>query len=398
MALEPVYADDRDPAAPRGERKILHYRDPQDPDYTSKTAGVNPETGNTLEPVYAAEAATMPPGAVRITPERQQLIGVRFATVEARAASRAIRTVGKVTWDETRIAHVHPRFEGWIEHVFVDFTGEFVKKGQPLLTVYSPEMLASQQELLLARRAQEIMAGNPLSGAAEQGVSLFEAATRRLELRGLSRAQIEQVLRTGEPIRSVVVPSPASGFVTKRNAFPNQRITAESDLYTIADLSRVWVLADVFEADAAAITVGRTARITMPYSEASALTASVNYIQPELDPTTRTIKVRLDVPNPGGRLKPEMFVNAEFDVGGAVQLTVPADAVLDAGDRQTVFVDRGNGYLEPRRVEVGGRVGDRVTILSGLEAGERVVASGTFLVDSESQLRSAASGMEPHHD
>jgi RND family efflux transporter MFP subunit len=335
----------------------------------------------------------MPAGTVRIPSERQQLIGVKFAVVEASGSTRNIRTVGKVTWDETRIAHVHPRFEGWIERVFVDFTGELVKKGQPLLTVYSPEMLASQQELLLARRAREIMGTNPLPGAADQGTSLYEAAKQRLQLWGLSDAQVEQVLRTGEPIKSIVLPSPATGFVTVRNAFPNQKVTAESDLYTIADLSRVWVLADVFETDAAAITVGRIARITLPYSDGAPLSAKVNYIQPELDPTTRTIKVRLDVPNPGIRLKPEMFVNVEFDLPGAAQLTVPTDAVLDAGDRQTVFVDRGEGYLEPRQVRVGARLGDRVTILSGLRAGERVVASGTFLVDSESQLRAAASGM-----
>jgi RND family efflux transporter MFP subunit len=234
---------------------------------------------------------------------------------------------------------------------------------------------------------------NPLPGAADQGNSLFEAAKRRLQLWGLSETQIDQVLRTGEPIKSIVLPSPASGFVTTRNAFPNQKVTPESELYVIADLRRVWVVADVFEADAAAISIGRTARITTPYSDAGPLIAKVTYIQPELDPTTRTIKVRLDVPNPGARLKPEMFVNAEFDMPSTTQMTVPADAVLDAGDRQTVFVDRGNGYLEPRPVQVGARRGDRVTVLSGLKAGERVVASGTFLVDSESQLRAAAEGM-----
>jgi multidrug efflux pump subunit AcrA (membrane-fusion protein) len=388
-------------------RRVLYYVDPMHPAYKSDKPGIapdcgmalepvyadDPETGNTLEPVYEPLAAELPAETVRISPERQQLVGVKFATVETTRSTRTIRTVGKVAWDETRIAHVHPRFEGWIERVFVDFTGELVKKGQPLLTIYSPEMLASQQELLLARRAREIMSSNPLPGAADQGASLFDASKRRLQLWGLSDAQIDQVLRTGEPIKSIVLHSPASGFVTVRNAFPNQRVTAESALYTIADLSRVWVLADVFEADAAAIAVGRTAQITMPYSDAAPLNAKVSYIQPELDPATRTLKVRLEVANPGTRLKPEMFVNAEFPLATAAQLTVPTDAVLDAGDRQTVFVDRGNGYLEPRRVQIGSRLGDRITILSGLEAGERVVASGTFLVDSESQLRAAMGGL-----
>jgi RND family efflux transporter MFP subunit len=327
---------------------------------------------------------------VRIPPERQQLIGVKFATVISEGGGRTIRTVGKVTVDETRIAHVHPRFEGWIEKVHVDFTGQVVRRGQTMVTVYSPEMLASQQELLLARQARDLMSGNPLQSASSHGDSLFAAARQRLELWGLTDAQIARVLETGEPIRSIALPAPASGFVMERNAFPNQKITPDSDLYTIADLSRVWVMADVYEADVAGIEVGQPATVRVPYSPGSLpLAATVTFIQPEVDPASRTIKVRLELPNPGTRLKPDMFVNAEFVVPGADRLTVPADAVLDAGDRQTVFADRGNGYLEPRQVQVGQRLGDRVTITSGLTAGERVVASGTFLVDSESQLRSA---------
>ena len=388
MALEPVYADES-AAAATGERKVLFYRDQKAPSYTAHAPGVNPETGNTLEPVYeAAEAA--PPGTVRIPPERQQLIGVKFATVTREGGGRTIRTVGRVAVDETRIAHVHPRFEGWIEKVYIDFTGQVVRRGQPMVTVYSPEMLASQQELLLARKARDLMSDNPLPSASSHGDSLFAAARQRLELWGLTDAQIEQVLRTGEPIRSIALPAPATGFVTERNAFPNQKVTSESDLYTIADLSRVWVLADVYEADAAAIRVGQPGKVELPYTEGStALNAKVSYILPEVDPATRTIKVRLELANPGMRLKPDMFVNAEFAVPGAERLSVPTDAVLDAGDRQTVFVDHGNGYLEPRQVQIGQRLGDRITILRGLAPGERVVASGTFLVDSESQLRSA---------
>ncbi len=404
MALEPVYADEggANAAAP-SERKVLFYRDPKAPSYTAHAPGLNPETGNTLEPVYADAPDAAPPGTVRISPERQQLIGVKYATVTAEGGGRTIRTVGKVAFDERRIAHVHPRFEGWIEKVYVDFTGEVVRRGQTMLTIYSPEMLASQQELLLARKARDLMSGNPLPSASSHGDSIFAAAKQRLQLWGLTDAQVEQVLRTGEPIRSVAVAAPASGFVTERNAFPNQKVTPESDLYTIADLSRVWIVADVFESDAAAVRVGETARILIPYTDAPPLSAKVSYIQPEVDPATRTIKVRLDVGNPGTRLKPEMFVNAEFTVAGAQRLTVPADAVLDTGDRQTVFVDRGNGYLEPRPVTIGERLGDRIAIASGLSAGERVVASGAFLVDSESQLRAAMSSMrgpkpETHHD
>ena len=395
MTLEPVYADDGGPLPTLRDapRRVLFYRDPKAPSFRASVPGLNPETGNELEAVYAEAPAPLSAGTVRIAPERQQLIGVKFADVLAERGMRQMRTVGQVTADETRIAHVHTHVDGWIERVLVDFTGDVVRKGQPMLTVYSPEMLASQQELLLAARARTTMAASPLDEAARHGESLFAASRRRLQLLDLSDAQIDEVLATGVPIRSVSVEAPVSGYITERNAFPNQRVTPESDLYTIVDLSHVWVLADIFETDAAFIALGGTAKITLPYAGQSPLTARINYVQPLVDPTTRALKVRLDVPNPGLKLKPNMYVDVEIGVAQAERLTVPADAVLDTGGRQTVFVDRGNGYLEPRAVKAGERMGDRLTILSGLTVGERVVASGTFLVDSESQLKAAASGM-----
>ena len=381
----------KQPGAATAGRRILYYVDPMHPAYKSDKPGVAPDCGMTLEPVYAdantlepvseKAAAASAPGTIRIAPERQQLIGVKFATVAAGGGSRAIRTVGKVAVDETRIGHVHTRIEGWIEKVFVDFTGDTVKKDEAMLTIYSPEMLASQEELLLAARAREVMP------------SLLNAAKRRLQLWQLGDDQIEQVLRTGEPIRSITVHAPMSGFVTERKAFPNQRVTPDSDLYTITDLSRVWIVADVFESDITSIKVGDKAYVMFTSGGVPPIAAKVSYIQPQVDPMTRTLKVRLDAGNPGLRMKPEMFVNVEFGIVSPPQLTVPSEAVLDTGDRQTVFVDLGNGYLEPRQVTVGERFGDHVTILRGLSAGERVVSSGTFLVDSESQLKAAASGM-----
>ena len=399
MTLEPVFAED--PAVPTGTtgHTVLYYQDPKQPEYRADKPGLNPETGNTLEPVYATSAElTVPPGAIKIPPERQQLIGVKFTTVELSGQARPIRAVGKVTFDETRVAHVHTRIDGWIEKVFVDFTGDFVKQGQPMLTIYSPEMLASQQELLLAARARDLMRNNALASAAEQGNSLFEAARRRLELWQLKDDQIEQVLKTGQPIHSITLAAPASGFVTERKAFPNQKVTPDSDLYTITDLSRIWIVADVFESDITSIKVGDATHVSFPNGNAPPLAAKVTYIQPQVDPMTRTLKVRLDAPNPGLRMKPDMYVSVEFGIAGARQLVVPAEAVLDAGDRQTVFVDLGDGYLEPRQVVVGERYGDRVAIMRGLSAGDRVVSSGTFLIDSESQLKAAASGMgAPQH-
>jgi multidrug efflux pump subunit AcrA (membrane-fusion protein) len=382
MTLEPVYADEGPAATGTSGRKILYYRDPQQHEYRADKPGLNPETGNTLEAVYAdGPQLSVPPGAIKISPERQQMIGVKFATVEMGGGTRAIRTVGKVSADETRVGHVHTRIEGWIDKVFVDFTGDVVRKDEPMLTVYSPEMLASQEELLLAARARDVMP------------SLFDAAKRRLQLWDLSDDQIEQVVRTGKPIRNITVHAPMSGFVTERKAFPNQKVTPDSDLYTITDLSRVWIVADVFESDVTSIKVGDPAYVTFSGGVAPAIAARVSYILPQVDPMTRTVKVRLDASNPGTRMKPDMFVNVEFGVAGSPQLTVPAEAVLDTGDRQTVFVDLGNGYLEPRQVTIGDRFGDHVTVVRGLSAGERVVSSGTFLVDSESQLKAAATGM-----
>lgn len=398
MKLEPVYADEGTSPATAGDRKVLYYRDPQDPKYTADKPGLNPETGYTLEPVYAEDGSAMPAGAIRVPIERQQLAGVKYATAEWSESTQTIRTVGTVTYDETRLAVVHPRIEGWVERVFVDFTGDFVKKGQPLLTIYSPELLASQQELLLARRARDLMASNPMASAAEGGSALFEAARRRLELWDLSAEQIEQVLKTGVPIRSVTLHSPATGFVLKREVFPNQRISPDSELYTIADLSRVWIMAEVFEADIPQMKPGASARVTFT-SGAAPLDARVAYVQPQVDPTTRTLKVRLEAANPGIRLKPDMFVNVEFAVSGTRQLTVPSGAVIDTGSRQMVFIDLGNGYIEPRQVSAAERYADKVVIASGLTGGERVVASATFLIDSESQLKAAASGMgapNPH--
>ena len=383
-------------------RQVLYYVDQMNPAYKSDKPGKAPD-GMDLAPVYADElgaaggstsaSAALPPGAIKVPQERQQLIGVTFATVEWGGEARAIRTVGKVTYDETRVAHVHTRVEGWIEKVLVDFTGDIVRKGQPMLTIYSPEMLASQQELLLAARARDLMRDNPLASAAQHGESLFEAAKRRLTLWQLSDEQIEEVLRTGKPIPNITLSAPTGGFVTERNAFPNQKVTPDSDLYTITDLSRIWIVADVFESDVTAIKVGDPALVSFPNASAPSIGAHVNYIQPQVDPITRTLKVRLDANNPGLRMKPDMYVNVEFGVATAKRLVVPADAVLDSGDRQTVFVDLGDGYLEPRQVVAGERSGNRTVITSGLHQGERVVSSGTFLIDSESQLSSAAAGM-----
>jgi RND family efflux transporter MFP subunit len=393
MKLEPVYADGGATSAPAAGRKVLYYRDPKDHNYKSQQPGLNPETGSELEPVYPDDVSTMEVGTVQITPEKQQLIGVKYGQVEVGGGSRTIRAVGKVAIDETRIGHVHTKVEGWIDKVFVDFTGKLVEKGQPLLTIYSPDMLASQRELLLAAKAKTIMQNSALPSSFDQSESLLLATRRRLELWDLSEAQINQVLKTGEPIKNITLYSPMTGYITDRKAFPQLKVMPDTDLYTIVDLSHVWIMADVFEYEAPNIRVGQTARVSLQALPGRAFNARIDFLQPQVDPMTRTLKVRLNMDNPGVMLKPDMYADVEFRVNIPSKLTVPADAVLNAGERKTVFVDRGNGYFEPRQVKTGEREGDRIQILSGLSGGERVVISGNFLIDSESQMKAAASGM-----
>lgn len=396
MKLQPVYADGSigpagAPATDAPSRRIIGYRDPHDPSYASNKPGLNPATGNDLEPVYADQAAAGP-GAIQISAEKQQLIGMRYGTAEWTTDGQQVHFSGRVVPDETRVTRIHPKVEGWIERVSADFTGQFIRQGQALATVYSPELLASQQELLLAVKANGLMQHSSLHESADNSAALLEAARRRLELLDLSSAQLEEVERTGKPIKSITIYSPADGYVTARNAFPGLRITPETELYALTDLSRVWVMADVFEADAPQIRMGQLAIISLPGS-AGALTARVSYLQPEIDPATRTLKVRLDMANPGLHLKPEMFVDVAMQLGGGRRLTVPAEAVLDSGVTKTIFLDRGNGTFEPRQVETGQRIGDRVEILKGVQPGERIVISAAFLLNSESQMKSELSTM-----
>ena len=398
MKLVPVYAE-ADPVPPAGAHanaavgKILYYRDPRQPGYRAPNPGLNPETGNELIPVREGDAETLAAGSVQIGVGQRQLLNVRFGTAEFTSDAKTVRAAGRVMLDETRVAHVHTRVEGWIDKVFADFNGKLVQKGQPLFTVYSPEMLATQQEFLLAMKARTQLGKSTVDGVPGNMSQLVEAARRRLELWDLSPEQIDEVARTGKPLRSITVFSPVSGYVTERKAFPNLQVKPDTDLYTIVDLDRVWIVADVFEADAASARVGVPATVRLSTGTGRSYRTRVSYIQPQLDPVTRTLKVRLELDNPGHSLKPEMYVDVEFTSKSSPRLTVPVEAVLDSGERRTVFVDRGNGYLEPRQVETGERADDRVEILKGLKAGDRIVVSGNFLIDSESQLKAAAAGM-----
>lgn len=384
-----------DAKQPRG------YHCPMHPNYHSDKPGECPICGMKLvdEEEHAAgpaEAASLPMGTIRVSPQMQQLIGVTFGEATRAAAIHTFRALGKVSLDETRVARVHAKIDGWIEKVYVDFTGKLVEKGQPLLTIYSPELLASQQEYLLALRSREILRDGPLPGLRQNSDALIAAARKRLELWDFSDSQIEEIARTGKPITNVTLFSPISGYVMTRNAFPKQRITPETELYTVADLSKVWIFADIYENEAPMIRLGMPVTVSLSYAGGKKFRGRVDYVQPEVDMTTRTLKVRIDADNPDMSLKPDMFADVEFRIALPPSITVPSEAVLDSGLRKIVFVDRGNGYLEPREVETGERIGDRIEITKGLRAGERVVVSGNFLIDSESQLKSALAGMSGH--
>jgi len=380
----------------KGGRRILYYVDPMHPAYRSTKPGIAPDCGMKLVPVYEGGPSPMPADTIRVSPEKQQLIGVSYGTVEYAGGSYTFRAVGKVAYDETRIWRVHARIDGWIDKVFVDFVGEKIEKGQPLLTIYSPELVASQQEYLLALRGEKLWNADSLGGEKSYSDALVRAARKRLELWELSDEQINHVARTGEPLTYVTLYSPTSGHVMGRNAFPKQRITANTELYTVVDLSKVWIMADVFEYEIPEIRLHQSATVSITYLPGRKFLAHVDYIQPEVDPLSRTLKIRLEADNPGLVLKPDMYVDVQFRVDLPKRLSVPVEAVLDSGVKKTVFVDRGDGYLEPRQVETGEQFGDRIAIIRGLRAGERIVTSANFLIDSESQLKSALADMSGH--
>ena len=384
-------------SADKSGRKILYWQDPMHPAYKSDKPGIAPDCGMKLVPVYAdgagaqpaatPDAPAMPPGTIQVTPEKQQLIGVKFATAEMGGGTRTFRTVGRVLIDESRIGRIRTKVNGWVEQVFVDYVGQLIRKDAALVTIYSPDLLAGEREMLLVGKAAGGMKDTALPGAFDQSEAMLQAARRRLELWGLTQSQINRVLTTGEPLRTITLFAPVTGYVSDIKATPGSSVTPETDLYTIVDTSQVTVAADVFDYEVSNIRLGDRAQVFLQALPGKVFTGRVEYVQPQVDASSPTYKVRLDMGNPGLALKPDMYAEVEFTVEEPPRLTVPADAVLDSGERKVVYVDRGNGFFEPREVQTGARASDRVEILAGLKAGERVVASGAFLIDSESQLK-----------
>ena len=343
----------------------------------------------------ASENAPQALTPVQLSPQRLQAIGVTAAIVKAQVVSDELRVPGNVEVNEQQLSYVQTRFPGWIQRVFANATYQYVRKGQPLFTIYSPDLVSTEQEYLLAKQNQQSFAEDMHGTAAKEGDWLLQAAAARLQQFGVPQSEITNLEQGGRVQHDIELDSPVSGFITERNALPNQYVQAETKLYTIADLSTVWVYANVFQTDVGRLKPGDNATVTVDAYPGRQFTGRIDQILPQVDMTTRTVRVRLVFSNPGVILKPGMYVNVTISVALGRQLVIPASGVLQTGTRQIAFIDHGQGYLEPREVEVGARIDDHVVVLKGLRAGERIVSSANFLVDSEAQLQAAIGSFAP---
>jgi Cu(I)/Ag(I) efflux system membrane fusion protein/cobalt-zinc-cadmium efflux system membrane fusion protein len=315
--------------------------------------------------------------------------------VERKNVTDEIRVTGNVAVDETRLAYVQVRYPGYIEKVFADATYQYLRKGQPLFTIYSPDLAATEREYLVAKQNQQRVAGSTIAGVTEGAASLTEAATERLKQWGVPQSEITRLETTGQVQQELTVESSVSGYITERNALPNLTVQPETRLYTVADLSIVWVFAEVFQTDLGRIKIGDGAKLTVDAYPGRTFGGRVNFLYPQVDMATRTVRARITFPNPGLKLTPGMFVNVALEAAQGKQLVIPASGVLQSGSRQIVFVNRGDGYLEPREVELGARSGDDFIVLKGVNDGEEIVTSANFLIDSESQLQAALGSFVP---
>lgn len=324
-----------------------------------------------------------------VNPRRQQLINVKTEPVEIRDMTRVIRTVGTVELDETTIEHIHTKFSGWIEEVYVDYKWQHVKKGDPLFSIYSPELVSTQEEYLLALRSRRILGDSKFSEISKGSESLVRATRRRLELWDVSESQIREIERTGKVKKSITIYSPISGHVSFKNAFENQHVEPQTLIYTIADHTTAWVNAEIYEDEIPLVEVGQEATITVESFPGEKFHGKVTFKWPHLMPETRTSKVRFEFPNPDLKLLPEMYADVYLEVPLGKKLAVPSSAVLRTGRQNVVFVNRGNGYMEVRKVELGRKAGEYYEVLKGLKEGESVVSRANFLIDAESRLQSA---------
>ncbi|MGC9224569.1 MAG: FixH family protein [Terracidiphilus sp.] len=384
--------------------------------FTEPTAAENPVVAR--GPAATAQAApssapasgagaTAPLAQIQLSPRRLQEIGVTMATVALKDVQDNLNVPGNVDIDEEKLTYVQTRFPGWIQDVYANATYRYVHKGERLFTIYSPDLVSSEQEYLLARKNQQTfslqMHGGQTSSkpagtenlAAQEGGWLLQAAEDRLRQFGVPEAAIANLEKTGKVERNIAIDSPASGYITERNALPNAYAQPETKLYTIADLSTVWVYANVFQDAVGQLRPGDPAQVSVDAYPGRNFHGHIDQILPQVDPTTRTVRVRLVFRNPGVVLKPGMYVNVNIRVPLGRRLVIPASAVLQAGQQAIAFIDRGQGYLEPRNIQVGPQIDDSVVVLNGLKAGDKVVSSANFLVDSEAQLQAALNEFAP---
>jgi RND family efflux transporter MFP subunit len=343
-------------------------------------------------PSASTEAPLVP---VQISPQRLQSIGVKTGKVERKSVAAEIRTTGSVAVDERRLAYVQVRFSGYIQKVFADATYQYVRKGQPLFTIYSPDLVATEREYLVAKQNQQQVAQSTVQGVAFSATSLLDATAERLKQWGVPQKEIARLEFTGQVQQELEVDSPASGYITERNALPSVAVQPGMRLYAIADLSTVWIQAQVFQNDLERVKIGAPAMLTVNTYPGRTFTGRVDFIYPQVDMDTRTAKVRVVFSNPGLQLKPGMFVNVSLKVPMGNQIVIPATGILQSGTRDIAFVQRSDGYIEPREVQLGSRVGDDFIVLKGLKASEQIVTSANFLIDSESQLQAALGSFVP---
>jgi RND family efflux transporter MFP subunit len=336
-----------------------------------------------------------PRAPIQLTPQRMQSIGIVLGKVESKPVNSELRFYGNVQVDERRQAYVQTRFAGWIRKVYADATGNFISKGQPLFTIYSPDLVATEREYLIAKKNADTLQRSNVSGVASGASTLFGAAKERLLQWEVSPGEIEKLDQGGKPITDLTINSPVSGYITQKNALPNMYVQPETMLYTVADLSDVWVIAQVFQSDAGKIKPGDAAAVTVDAYPGRVFNGRVEYILPQIDMNTRTLPVRLVFSNPGLKLRPGMYVNVGVKLSMGRQLVVPASAAFHSGTKNLIFVYQGEGNIEPREVEFGPQVGDQIVVTKGLKAEEEIVTSANFLIDSEAQLQAAAGAFVP---
>ncbi|MHC9061702.1 efflux RND transporter periplasmic adaptor subunit [Nitrospira sp. CMX1] len=348
-----------------------------------------------MEQSRTPDASRLTPeaGTITIPPERLQTIGVKYGQVTRRPLEKTIRTVGRVAVDERRLAKVTIKFHGWIEELFVSALGDHVKKGQRLFTIYSPDLVATQEEYLLALQSRKQLGESEFPEVAGSSQELLEATRHRLHLWDISEEHIRDLERTKQVRKTLPIHSPIAGTVIRKEVVQGTHVEPGQELYTIVDLSRIWILADIYEYELSFVKAGQKAAVTLSYDPSTVLTGQLGFIYPTLDPKTRTAKVRFELANPKEKLKPDMYANVELRVNLGTRLAIPQEAIIESGQKQVVFLHLGGGKLEPRLIKTGVKTGEWSEVLTGLNEGEHIVTSANFLIDSESRLKSVIEGM-----